>query len=106
MSNIRQLRKDEARAFHDSGVWKAWTHEQIARFQMAQDRLCIPFGVFHDAIEKALGRSVRTHEFGLNYDGLQAELDGKVGKPSMQDILDLLPKEKTIVLVVDGETHQ
>lgn len=99
IGRMRQLSRDEAIAFHDSEKWKTWTHEQIATFQMNQECLCIPFGVFHEAIEKALGRPVWTHELGLNHEGLKLELEGKVPSPTMEQIMGLLPADKAILIV-------
>jgi hypothetical protein len=90
--------KDEALALADSGFWEHLSHEERARFQIAEERLCMPFGVFHEAVEKTLGRSVFTHEFGLNHDGLKAEILDGAEPPTMDEIIGLLPPDKTIVL--------
>ena len=103
---MKQLTREEAIAVHDGGKWRSWSHERIAHFQMEQDRMCVPFGVFHEAVEKALGRPVWTHEFGLNRDGLMRELKGEEAPPSMEDILNLIPEEKRIVLVYDATTEE
>lgn len=75
---MEQMTREQAIAFHDSGAWRELTPETLALFQMTQDKLCVPFGEFHKAIEQALGRPVFTPEFDLNRDGLLAELQGKV----------------------------
>ena len=75
--DMEQLTTEQAIAFHDSGAWEKMTSQERAVFQMAQDKLCMPFGEFHKAVEEALGRPVWTHEFGLNRDGIRAELEGK-----------------------------
>lgn len=73
---MEQLTTEQAIAFHDSGAWQKWDAKTRALFQMEQACLCMPFGEFHKAVEDALGRPVWTHEFGLNRDGLLAELQG------------------------------
>ena len=88
--DMKQLTTEEARAFFDRRAWKTWTHEQIAHFQIVQDKLCVPFGIFQEAVEKTLGRPVYTHEFGLNRDGLMRELEGAQGAPTLDEILALL----------------
>lgn len=94
------MTREEAIAFHDSRAWESMTLREIAEFQINEERLCIPFSVFHEAIEKTLGRPVFTHEFGLNLDGLRAELfDGKPA-PTLEQIVDMVPEEKRVVLVV------
>jgi hypothetical protein len=96
---MEQFTKEEAKKFYEEEKWGLMTPSERAAFQLLQDRLCMPFDVFHEAVEKALDRPVWTHEFGLNRDGLISELLGKTGKPSMEDIINLLPKEKTIFVV-------
>lgn len=96
---MEQLTQEQAKAFFDTGAWQRMTARERAVFQIEQDRLCMPFGEFHKAIEEALGRPVWTHEFGLNRDGLRAELAGKAKAPTFAEILAMLPAEKTIVVV-------
>ena len=74
------------------------TPREIAEFQMEQDRLCVPFDVFHKAIEDALGRPVYTHEFGLNRDGLRKELNGEKESPTLEEIINLIPENKRILI--------
>lgn len=57
-------------------------------------------GVFHEAMEKALNRPVLTHEFGLNWKGLKAELMGEQSPPTIQDIINLIPADKRTILLV------
>lgn len=95
---MRQLTKEEAIAFYDSKVYENWTYRQIAEFQMEQDLLCVPFGVFHEAIEKTLGRPVFTHEFGLNREGLMKELRGEKEAPTFEEIVNLIPEDKLLVI--------
>ena len=87
----------------ESNWWELCNHREIAEFQLFTEELCCPFGVFHEAVEKSLGRPVFTHEFGLNYDGIVAEFLGERDALSMTDIIELIPEEKRIILVVDEE---
>ncbi len=96
---MRQLTRKEAIAFFDGKCWEGWTHAKITHFQMGQDKLCIPFAIFHEAIEKTLGRPVYTHELGLARKRLLAELGGEVEAPTIDEILGLLPAEKLVVVV-------
>jgi hypothetical protein len=97
----RQLTHDEAMALAMSGKWKKWSDVQRARFQLFQRRLCMPFDVYHKAIEVALGRPVWTHEFA---DGksLKDEWYGRINAPSMQEIIEKVPAEKRIIVELDG----
>ncbi len=57
----------------------------------------MPFGVFHEAVEKALGRPVFTHEFA-NPDALKSELMGYRPPPSIQEIIEMIPSDKRILI--------
>jgi hypothetical protein len=93
----------EAITLADSKFWEAMSFRERAMFQMWEDRLCMPFGVFHEAVEKTLGRPVWTHEFGLNRDGLRAELIGNGVAPTLAEIMEMIPKDKRIVITVTPE---
>lgn len=60
---MKQLTKKQAIAFYDSEKWKDWNSEEIVKFQLFQDRLCVPWSLFHKAMNDVLGRPVYTHEF-------------------------------------------
>ncbi len=98
MNDAIPFTREQAIALHDSRFWEYLTLEQRAHFQMAEPTLCMPFDVFHEAVEKTLDRPVYTHEFGTNWEGLQAELYGDRPAPTMQEILDLIPADKRVVL--------
>jgi hypothetical protein len=89
---------EEAIALAGTKFWEKMTPREIATFQMHEEKLCMPFGVFHKAIEEALGRPVWTHEFGLNAEGIKKELAGDAPMPTMTEILNLIPAEKRIVV--------
>lgn len=95
---MKQLTREEAIALHDSGEWKSWTHQQRASFQMVQNKLSMPFSVFQESVSEALGRPVFTHEFGLNREGLTAELAGLKDAPTMEEIMGLIPAEKLLIV--------
>jgi len=93
---MKQLTKKEAIALAKGGEWKDWTYRDKAKFQLYQRRLCMPFSVFHEAMEKVLERPVFTHEFA--FPALTREFEGKNGKPTFKEILELIPKEKRLVI--------
>jgi hypothetical protein len=95
------MNKDDAIFLYESKFWEPMSHRDRAVFQMFEDKLCMPFGVFHEAIEKTLGRPVYTHEFGLNREGLQKELMGEAPTPSMEEIMNLIPEHKRIVVSLE-----
>lgn len=92
--------KEQAIKFAESKVWENWTDEQIVRLQLFEDKLCVPFSRFHEAIEKVLGRPVFTHEFGLNYEGIVKEYLGVKEPPTMEEIINMIPEEKRIIVGV------
>lgn len=70
----------------------------MVRLQLFQERLCMDFSRFHKAIEKVLGRPVFTHEFGVNYEGIVEEYLGTKKAPTLDEIIDLIPEEKRIIV--------
>ena len=95
---MEQLSKEKAIELHDSKIWEDWSYEEKAKFQLWQKKLCMPFNVFHEAVEKSLGRPVYTHEFGLDLDGIKAEFLHERPEPTFEEILSLIPKEKLILI--------
>lgn len=94
---MKQLTKEQAIAFGENKCYEDMTYRQIAEFQIEQDKLCMPFNVFHEAMEKTLGRPVFTHEFAFR-DGIRKELYGEKKPPTFEEICALIPKEKLIVI--------
>ena len=95
-----ELTQEQAIELFDSGFWETMTLEERARFQLYETRLCMPFDIFHEAIEKTLGRPVWTHEFAYA-DSLRKEMEGDKPAPSMQEIIELIPEEKRIILAIN-----
>ena len=96
------LTEEKAIAFYESGAWQQMSDRQRAEFQLLAERLCMPFSVFHESVEKALGRSVWTHEF-VDPDGLLKELRGDREAPTFEEILDLIPEKKRVVIGIAPE---
>lgn len=80
---MKQLTKEQAIAFCENKCYEGMSYRQIAEFQIEQDRLCMPFDVFHEAIEKTLGRPVYTHEFAFREE-LRKELYGEKEPPTFE----------------------
>lgn len=93
----KQLTKEQAIALYNSKEWENWTPEQMVRFQLFQRKLCVPFHEFHKAIEIVLKRSVWTHEFA-NCQDLMREYLGQSPAPTFDEIIDMIPAEKRIIL--------
>ena len=100
---MEQLTKEQAIALGDSGEWRDWTSKDIVSFQLYQDRLAIPFDKFHKALEDVLERPVWTHELA-DRNRIQAEVEGKIPKPTFGDIMSLIPEKKRIIIMTgEGE---
>lgn len=94
---MEQLTREQAIAFAENKGYEGWTARQIAEFQLQQRKLCMPMDVFHKAINEALGRPVWTHEFA-NPELLIKELGGDRPAPTMQEIIEMIPAEKRIII--------
>lgn len=94
---LNSIGKDNAIRLANSGWWKGLTAHEIVRFQLFTSELCMPIDEFQDALEGALGRSVWTHE--LAYAGLlQSEFLKELPPPDLNQIMNLIPAEKRIIL--------
>lgn len=93
------MTQEQAIALAESKFWEQMTLRQRAEFQLFERRLCMPFDVFHEAVEKTLGRPVFTHEFGLNLEGLKAELLGERPAPTLEDIIGMIPADKRVIVL-------
>lgn len=91
---MNQLTKKQAVRLSESNFWGGLTYRERAEFQLFQKLLCMPFDIFHEAMEKALKRPVYTHEFGFNWEGLKEELLGKRKSSTLEEVLNLIPEEK------------
>ena len=95
------MTKQEALDLAGTNWWEHCTDAQIVGFQLYEEKLCMPFGRFHESVEKALGRPVYTHEFGsAGLDQIKAEFEGGAAPATLEQILALIPEEKRIVVVV------
>ncbi|MEE9446190.1 MAG: hypothetical protein V3V19_11065 [Cocleimonas sp.] len=96
---MSEISKEQALELFKSEFWKTLSAKEIAEFQLFTRRLCMPFVVFHKAIEKALDRPVWMHEFGSNIKGIKKEFLGEIDPPSLQKIIELIPKDKRIIIM-------
>lgn len=73
------MTREEAVKMTDSKWYELKTAEEIVKFQLYEERLCMPFPLFHKAIEEVLGRPVYTHEFA-RVKNLQKEFENLITK--------------------------
>ena len=92
------MTKNEAIKLAETEWWKGLPADVITGFQLFEELLCMPFGEFHKAVEQSLDRPVFTHEFA--YGHLQKEFLGTKEKMTLTEILQLIPENKRIVVVM------
>lgn len=98
---MKQMTKKEATNFFDNKGWMLLNERKRAELQINQDLLCMPFDIFHSAIEKTIGRSIFTHEFGSKgHVGLKKELFEGKAPPTFQEIMELIPEDKRVLVVI------
>lgn len=91
------LTREQALALYDTEFWESLAYVERARFQLSEERLCMPFDIFVEAVERALGRPVRVGEF-LQPRRLLSELSGEQTVLDVDDLLSLLPEQNRILL--------
>lgn len=96
----KQLTEEQAIKFADSSLWENLSYKQIVDFQLFQQRLCMPFDIFQQAMEEALNRPVFTHSFALR-DNLVEEYLGTREVPDVDEVLSTLPKNKLNLIFSD-----
>jgi hypothetical protein len=92
------MTKEQAIQLAKSGWWKDRAPEDIVAFQLFEELLCMDFSDFHAAVEKCLGRPVWTHEFGPGVEQLRAEFMKERPAPTFEEIMNLIPAEKRIII--------
>ena len=92
-----EINSEMARQLAETKFWKTMSAKNIALFQLGMKYLCMPFKVFHKAVEEALDRPVWTHEFGSG-GSLMKELLGEKLPPTLEEIINLIPEEKRIII--------
>ena len=92
------LTQQQAIALHESAFWVGMTEHDIAAFQLAAEKLCMPLDVFKDALEGALRRPVLIHEL-RDFDRLKRELSGEAAPATLAEVLALLPSGKRVILL-------
>lgn len=100
----------EAKAKYGDDHWWDGSDWEKAWGQLNEDILVMEFGAFHRALEAAAGRPVWTHELALSgVERLRQELLAKriapdqATSPTMQEIIDLIPPEKRVVVSLEGD---
>ena len=93
---------EQAIALAESKWWEGMSAKDVVTFQLQERLLCMDFSTYHRLVEEAIGRSVWTHEFA-NPHYLLNELYGNLPCPSMEDIINLIPIDKRIILIKENK---
>lgn len=99
---MTDLTQEQAIAVYETKWWETATDDEIVKFQLFTKRLCMPFDKFHGAVGRVLKRPVWTHEFG-SAGRLKEEYLGEKPAPSFEQIMDIIPKENRIIVVIGKE---
>ena len=97
LSTHTSLTRQQATALYESSFWESLAYVERARFQLSEDRLCMPFDVFLDAVERSLGRAVTVGEF-LDSKSLLSEITGERRPLGIDELLELVPEKKRVLL--------
>ena len=97
MSMHGPLTREQALALYDTSFWENLAYVECARFQLSEERLCMPFDVFLEAVERALGRRVSVGEI-IESRRLLSELSGDRRPMDVDELLSMLPADKRILM--------
>jgi hypothetical protein len=96
---MEQMTREQAIKFYESNIWEEWTHEQIVRLQLFQDRLCVTLDRYQEALFNVFGRGIYSHELAEgNRKNLILEYLGEKDSPTFDEIMNLIPFEKRMIL--------
>lgn len=83
----KHLSIDESVELYNSGWWKQITMQRAAFLQLHQEKICMPWEVFHDYLEILLERPIFTHKFA-DFDKLKKESYTRGSKyPGLADLI-------------------
>jgi hypothetical protein len=85
----------------ESQWWRTRSIREIAKFQLFTVELCLPFGIFHHALEEVLGRPIWIHEFGFNAEGLAEEFLDERDPPTLEEIFALVPQGQSCGVILE-----
>jgi len=93
------MKKEDAIKLYKSKWWEDLEAKTIVGFQLFEKKLCMPFDLFHKALEDVLERPVFTHELGSsNVKQIEKEFLGEKEQPTFEEIINLIPADKRILI--------
>lgn len=98
--NLHSIGRETAIKLAESGWWIGKTPREICEVQLFTEELCCPIVVFHEALNKALGRGVYTHEMAgeENWQKLIDEFRGEREAPTLEEIINKFPPHIKVIL--------
>ena len=95
---IKSIGREAAIAVAATKWWEGKPARDVALFALQTRELCLPMDEFYRALHDALGRPVYTHEIALSAEELRQELLGERDAPTFEEIVNLIPADKRIVI--------
>ena len=97
------LTEGHAAQLYNAKFWEGMAVVDRAKFQINEPILCMPFDVFHEAVSKAAGYPVFTHEFAeLTHLRDAMGIDKRAW--NFEEVLSVLtPEKRTQVLAADPQ---
>lgn len=94
---IQNLTEQQAIDLYNSNFWETLSNFDRVQFQLFTERLCMPFDIYHKALEIVLKRAVFIHELVISHN-LQQEFLGETPPPTLENIINLIPVEKRMIV--------
>lgn len=95
------MTREEAIEIAESGIWQEWSADRIVGLFLfdGEGRLFCPIDVLYASLRESFGRPVYTHELAeSNIGNIREEFLRDREPPTLEEILDLIPEEKLIIL--------
>jgi hypothetical protein len=97
-SVMKSIGSENAIKMSDSKWWEGMEPRKAAIIAISTAELCCPVSVFWEILSNALGRAVYTHEMVWGFKNLYLEIIGEKDTPTLQEIIELIPEEKRLVI--------
>ena len=99
---IQSIGREKAIELHESKWWELCeSPREIVAFQLFIEELTVPIGIYKQALNQAFGRPVYVHE--IISDDLKAEFLGDKEPPTIEEIINMIPEEKRIIIQPPSE---
>lgn len=90
--------RDQAEKLFKTQWWMDVAPETLAKIQLSQDYLLMPYWTYHQALERALGRGLYFNEVQIRRWEFLHQLCGKKYALTTEECLQMIPLEHRAVL--------